>query len=313
MAFHDTIVAILQLFAVILIGWLIANKAPVSLIKLPEEFWGTLARFVYVVCAPALMFSELSTFDWKVEHVRFAGATAVGSLAAIALSVAVIGQRGCGENGKTMRAISFQPNCVFLGFPLIAGVLAGHTEAPGLASLFAGIEWPIVTIASIWILRQGHAREWKKTLRAFAGDPIIIGCVAGIAWSITDITLWKEVVTPIRWFGSLTSTLALVVIGARLRFGSVREQAADIGAVSAIKLVVIPTLGWIIACIFTLPPVATAAFVLLIGTPVAASTILLVNQHGGNAPLTANTISVSTILSLITLTAIAMALVPSGG
>lgn len=301
----STITAVLQLFSMIGLGWMLANRLPSTIIPFTDEFWRVLGKFVYNVCVPVLMFSVLSQFEWHQEHLRFIAATLIGTILFCGLMFVVVPRLNTNTQSATIAAIACQPNSVFLGFPLVASVFAQQSElALGLAAIYSALEWPITTTFSVAILRR-HKRDTRIEFRQFFKDPIILGCLIGFVWSSTGMEIPNAIQTPLTWVGGLTSTLALLIVGVRMKFGHIRQHLAAIFHTTAIKLLVLPLAGWIVAWMFGLTSITVAVFVLLIGTPVAVSTVLIVEQHKGDTELAAGAVTVSTLLSIVTLSVIA--------
>lgn len=314
-AMNTTFLAIIGLCLVIGLGWVLANRRFSRIGDMNEWFWTLLARLVYFVCVPSLMIVKLDTFIWDPGQFWFVGAVTVGIVVAILLTVSLLQLFPLNrEDKRTTQAISFQPNCVFLGFPLIQGILGDH--ALQLAIVFAGFTWPLITVASILVLtitqKDTAAVSFRtvveRIFQKLRTDPVILGCGVGLVLSLVPWDLPSALHEPLEMIGNLTSTLALLIIGARMRVTEVGNTKLAIGLVSVVKLLVIPFVTWGVIRFFPITELQTATIVLLIGAPVAASTILIVEQYGGNRTLNANAITISTLVSIVTMTMFAFVL-----
>ena len=167
-------IAILQLFGFIALGMLLSHCVSDRYIQTAPAFWNKLAQVTYLVFTTALMFDVLSRFEWEKGYTLFIVSTILGIVIAIVFALKLIS--GDNIQGLTAQAISFQPNCVFLGFPLIATVLNTHPQALAYAAIFAATEVTISTMAAIYILRREHTANNSSQLRLlrFAADTITI-------------------------------------------------------------------------------------------------------------------------------------------
>lgn len=308
--FLDAVGATVMVFSIIGVGWLVAHKFPRAIAHADGAFWKQLASLVYHVCIPALIVDMLTTASWERAPGWFIVGTVIAT--AVAIVTAVVASAALGPPSTmrtTVAAIAHHPNCVFLGFPLALAVF-GEAAMP-LAILFAIIEYPITTLASIAILNRGR-HDGVEALRSVARhmrvDPIVWSTAIGVACALTGIEIPPIIQTPLHWLRDVASPLALLTVGARLTLRSAPASRWAIGLTAVLKLAVAPALAYGIATALGLPPLERGAITLLIGTPVAISTILLVEQHQGDSVLTANAITVTTLASLLT-TAVIAALV----
>lgn len=301
-AFNGAAVAVVQLFVIIGLGWLVAKKLPTAP-TFPTEFWDKLARLVYVVFVPPLVFDALLATHWEASHARFAATTAIGSILAVALSAVLVPflprRSGLTDRQRaTLLCAVFQPNAVFLGFPLILGVV-GETGMP-YAALFAAIEWPLTTVASIWLL-QRHTLSLAEQARKIARDPLIIAIALGFVWSLCELPFPQAARKPLSLLGGVAAPTALVIVGARLALHDLKRHAAGIAWASAVKLVAIPLAMLALAHAFALPALPRNVFVLLMAAPIAASMTIIVQANDGDVELCANATSATTVASLATL------------
>ena len=272
-----------------------------------KDFWDKLAKLVYKVFLPAMIFNSLLATQWKTEYASFALATVIGSI--IALLVSLLFARLLlsrlaidTQQRRTLISIVFQPNCAFLGFPLIEGVVG--KDGMAFASIFATVEWPIVIIATLIVLQGWEASPVTK-LKEIAREPLMIAIMIGIPISLLGLSVPEIIRKPIAMGGSLAGPLALIVVGARLAIHDMQRHTAGIVWASAVKLVAIPSAMYFIAQAMGLSGVSLNVFVLLMATPIAAGMTIIVGANDGDVELCANATSVSTIASLATLIAIA--------
>ena len=77
----------------------------------------------------------------------------------------------------------------------------------------------------------------------------------------------------------------------------------SVGLSCALKLLIYPVVLYALSRFWHLPPLETRVLVLWGAMPSASSSYILARQMGGDAPLSAAIITVSTILAIITMPA----------
>lgn len=306
-AFLDAAGAALMVFSIIGVGWLVAHKFTRAIAHADDAFWKQLASLVYHVCIPALIIDMLANAAWERTYVWYIVGTTLATVTAIVTTITASAISGLPSAERTtVAAIAHHPNCVFLGFPLALAVF-GPSAMP-LAVLFAIVEYPITTLVSIAILNRGRhtgADALRIVARHMRTDPIVWSTAIGAALALSGIDIPPIVQTPLRWLRDVASPLALLTVGARLMFQSAPQNRRAIMLTAVLKLAVAPLVAYGIATVIGLPPLERGMLALLIGTPIAISTILLVEQHAGDSALTANAITVTTIASLLTTSVVA--------
>ncbi len=306
--------SVAQLFLIVAIGWLVANRFAATIGATPQ-FWGALSRLVYTIGIPAMTIDLMVGFQWRMDHLWFTLAGIITSLLNVAGSAAIGALASGTQYGKTFAGIAMRNNAGFMGIPLITAVL-GPTALP-LNALFLFYDGVIGNLASLKALANHHltadevsqADEPVPTPSLWK-DPLIVSLIIGAVVSFFPQSAIPTLIrTPLKMLSAMTPPLALLIIGARLTFQWDISTVAAIG-VSLYKLVASPLLAAGVCWAIGLGGVERAVLVLLWATPVALVTILLTEKHGGDSRLTANAISLSTVVSLLTLTVVAMLVKP---
>ena len=101
--------------------------------------------------------------------------------------------------------------------------------------------------------------------------------------------------------GSAALTLGLLCVGAGLEPGRLGRNPPALVAANMLKLVVMPVATWGFCRLLGVEDVTAATAVLFTAAPVSASSYVLARQLGGDAPLMAALITVSTIVAALTM------------
>ncbi len=257
-------------------------------LSLPRREIGLL---VADIGAPALVFHSLATA--KVEPallVQMAGASSIAILAFALLGFSV---------ARLMHwpVHTFVPPVIFsnsgnMGLPLC--LFAFGEDALGLAvACFAMFTlWQFSLGLWIWSGKRGFV----EILRS----PIAWASALGFACAALRLTPPEVITNTTQLLGGLTIPLMLITLGislASMRPGNMSRALT----ISALRLVVGPALGFLVAWLFRFRGDARGVLVVECAMPVAVFNYLLALRYGRDADEVAGLIMVSTLLSLLTL------------
>jgi malonate transporter len=147
-----------------------------------------------------------------------------------------------------------------------------------------------------------------KVGRSLIRNPLLVAPVLGAAWAATGLPIPTSAETFFRLLGDAASPCALVALG--LFLGERRTGVAAAGGVSGslllvgLKLILQPVLAWVLATqVFRLAPSLTHLVVVLAALPTGTGPFMLAEFYGREATITARSILLSTIGSLVTVSA----------
>jgi predicted permease len=278
-------------FALILLGIALRRWFEES-----TDFWAGLERLIYYVLFPALLF--MANARARIDFAAAAPMLASGVAATVAGMALAWLARPMFQPPAPTFAGGFQ--CAFrfnsyLGLALIGQL---HGDA-GLArmSLMLGIAIPLVNVVAIWSL----ARRTGNIGRELVRNPLIIGTMSGIAFSMAGLDLPASGWEILRRLGSATLPLALLAVGAALRLESGHGRRGLIAWWTTVKLVAIPAVAWLAGAWFQLDPVSLHCVVLFAALPPATSAYILAVRMQADAAISAVIISVGTVAAMATL------------
>jgi malonate transporter len=289
--------AIVPIFALILLGWWLRRQA-----WMPESFWIGAERLVYWVLFPALLCLSIGVVDtaqFPVGRIALALAAAILAMTSIALALGLASRLTPRQLTSVVQGC-LRPN-IYIGFAAVAALWPGPGAA--LFALAVAIAIPLVNLIAVVLLtRFGDATAgWIATLRQIALNPIILGCVAGIALSLTGIRLPQPVADTLRLLGQASLPLALLSVGASLDFSLIRGARNALAAASLAKLAVLPALTWAACRWLGVDPLATAVCTLFNALPASPSSYVMARQMGGDHLLMAAILTLQTMLAALTL------------
>ena len=296
----NIVTTIIPIFVIIVLGWL----ARVYGFMRPE-FLQQANRLVFYLAIPAMVFRSISKtsltsqFDEMVVMLSMLAVCVVFCCAWILGSIAHVhrSQRG------TFIQNAFHGNMGYIGLAVSFYFLG--REGLARASILAGFLMILQNLLAVIALQvfsennTGAQRRWAVVLKIL-GNPIILSALAGILVSATGIPVPLVFGRCLDILSDLALPLALLIIGASLSFAMVQSRLMTILSAGAMKLILLPGIGYLM---YRICDVATAAYLpglILLASPTATVTYVMAKEMKGDSELAVATISVSTLLSAVT-------------
>ena len=196
----------------------------------------------------------------------------------------------------------FRSNFVLLGLPLVENIFG--PEAVAVPTMMIAVVSPIYNIVSIFILESFRGKGRFSLASSFAKvlqNPMIVGALLGLFFVITGISVPEPLLKPVRQIAYCTSPVALLILGASFRFGTVSEEKRNLAILVLGRLLVIPALVMGTAYYMGFRGVDFVTILCIFATPCAVASFAMAQQLGSNAELAGNAVVISSGLSCVTL------------
>lgn len=197
-------------------------------------------------------------------------------------------------------------NLGFMGYP-VADALFGSESFfyVSLINLPFGL---LVFSAGVVMLRPDLGRHFDARLFL---SPGIIASVLGLAFFLAGVAIPSPVFEVLDLAGSVTTPLAMIVIGSFIASVSPVSIFSDrrLYIISALRLLVIPVLLYLVIRPFVTDPLLLGIPVILAAMPAAANTVLLAEEYRSDAGLASEGVFISTMLCIVTIPLIALLVV----
>jgi hypothetical protein len=274
-----------------------------------ERFLRSSDRLVYFIFFPAMLF-------WKIGSAPSMdnGATDLIAAAICAVAVIYLVSAVCLKLFRVphFAAGSFSQSCyrfnTYVGMAVIMNAL-GETGVSRFGILI-GFIIPIINVLAvstlIWYSGQTlDARERLRiTLRALISNPLIIGCLAGMAYSrlVGEFPVFLD--NTFRLAAMVALPLALLSIGGTLTLKNLKTHLGQAFLGSAIKLLMLPAVGWFFLNAFDASPLSFQVGMLFFALPASPAIIVLSSQLNSDTELASAAIVLSTLLSFFSMSAV---------
>jgi malate permease and related proteins len=294
--------------------------------QVDQPFLVILNRYIFYVALPFLLFLNIyniesfSAIDWLVVF-YVVGLFILFFLIGILFVKKWIKQ----DNQKGVILLSFvRVNFALIGIPLVSA-LGGEPSLQIYAVLIA-FTIPLTNIMSIMALmlfkkdQFGKRISIKFVLLSIIKNPLIVAISLGFVSLffrefISQINEGEQVLVlrtylpsiyeAIRMISITASPMALIALGGQFEFFTIKKLAHKIAIGVMARILIIPAIALLTAYFLVdLIPGFSPAFPALIaifGAPVAISSVIVVQQLGGDEALSRQIVVWSTLFSIITI------------
>lgn len=295
------VATIIPIFIIVLLGWGVHRRG-----FLPSGFIGPANRLVYYVAIPAMIFQSLtkSTLgEWfnpsviVLPLIALAGAYAIAWAASRALrqdrSLAGTFIQSCGHG-----------NLGYIGLAVVYYFLgdSGLVQASVIAG-FMMVSHNLLSVTALQFFAPDSGNRYGLKVYAIKimGNPIIVTVIAGLSISLMGIPVPLILRRSLAIISGMALPTALLIIGASLSLERIRLFVVTTLSAAAIKLMVMPALGWGLYRLFHVASVDMLPGLILLASPTATVSYIMAREMHGNTDLAVATISASTMLSAVTI------------
>lgn len=283
-------------FSLILCGFLVCRFSPLG-----RGVWEPVESLVYYFLFPVLLFTSIARSPLDVaETSSLIGAGLAMSVCGIAMAyalpcVAVLGRHVDRRDHAAAAQVAFRFNS-FIALAL-ADRLAG-ARGLQLIAVLIGFCVPLVNVGAVWPMAR-HGRTGMA--RALVRNPLIIATVCGLAFNLAGFRIPPFAEPTLLRIGNASIALGLMTAGAGLQLGSIATNKALTAGLLAIRHLLTPLAGFVLARAFHLDGVQTAILLAFSAMPTASSAYVLASRMGYNGAYVAGLVTLSTLTGMASL------------
>ena len=287
-------------FGWVLLG-LVLNRAGL----LPEPWIDRISRLSFNFLLPVLLCTGAAQVDYtqlvEARHL-LAGILATLLTAALAWLYSRLRNHPRALQGIFTQA-AFRSNLAIVGIAL--AVAAYGERGPGLAAPPIALMTALYNVMAVWVLNTtlGSDTDLASVLRGVLRNPLIIGIAVGIVLSLSGLPLPERIDALGAGLSTWFLPVMLVCIGGAMKLSQLRATGAIAWEATAWRLCIGPLLGVLLALALGVRGEELGVLFLLLSSPVAAASFVMVVAARGDGVLAANIVVLTTVLSAITVTA----------
>ena len=270
-----------------------------------DDFWFSLERLIYFVLFPALIIDSLAKAN--LSSLNVIPMSAALALATVAISgIVILAKKLVNVDGPAFGSI-FMGATRFNTYVGIAaaGALYGN-DGLALAALTIAVLVPLVNFLSILVLIKyaSTADEhsfWRAIIWPLVTNPLIVASSLGIVLNAVSWQLPIGIDAMISALGFAALPLGLLAVGAGLKSEIIGAAKIPLAWSSAFKLIAMPV-AMVLACrCLGLTGLPAHVAILFAALPSASTAYIIARQMGGDAPLMAGIITITTLIAAITM------------
>jgi predicted permease len=302
-----TLSVVLPIFALILSGYLCRRFG-----ALGEGASSELNRFVVRLALPALLFDIMAHAKWAdLDQPAFTAVFGVSSGAVYFMTLLVRFRASRSLADASIDGLNAgYANTGFIGLPLCMIVFG--KESLALATIATIVTVCLLFAVAIIFIEIGLQSEPRpvaltlKVARSLISNPLLVAPALGAMIAASGLALPGAANVFLTLLGNAASPCALIALGLFLAqtnpsAGSHRSVTL---ALVALKLVLQPAIAWLLSSfVLRLTDQLTHILVLLAALPTGTGPFMLAEFYQREAAVTSNVILISTIASLITISA----------
>ena len=285
-------------------GWVVAGAVLARIGWLPQSLNDRISRVSFNFGLPLLLFAGAASVDYS--SLRSATFLLAGVLATLAVTMASWGYSAWRGHVLAERGIfvqgAFRSNLAIMGLALC--ISAYGEKGAQLGALAVAVMTSLYNVLAVLVLNRtlGDNSSPVAALLGVLRNPLLIGIAAGVALSLSGLPV-PDVVEPASLrLGQFFLPLMLVCIGGAMKLSELRLSGSLAWEATFWRLVIAPLLSVLLALALGVRDEALGVLFLLVASPAAAASYIMVVAARGNGVLAANIVVLTTVLSVITLT-----------
>ncbi|MGD8271903.1 MAG: AEC family transporter [Desulfobacterales bacterium] len=287
-------------FALLLFGHLLKRAGLTH-----DAFLKTSDKLIYFILFPLLLFWKIGAASDRIGDPGLYKAAICAVVSVYILSSMYIKIFRVGA----FQAGSFSQSCyrfnTYIGMTVVISALG--EEGARQFSILIGLIIPLINILAVstltWFAKDKVSPQKRVVLtaKALLTNPLIIGCLAGIAY-------WKMiggfpvfVDNTFRLTSYVTLPLALLSIGGALTLSGIKNHFKLSLVACVFKLIILPLAGFILLKLFDTGGISLKVGMIYFTLPTSTALYILSAQLSSDTQLASAAIALSTILSFFSL------------
>lgn len=304
--FASVINTVVPIFGLILLGWACGKGG-----LLNGAATDALNRFVVYLALPALLFTAMANADLQVmAELGFVASFGIGTVITMLIYLWMSRHQNIEYLPRMINCLSVgYSNAGYMGIPLILLVFGQHALP---IAVIGAVMTVVVQFSLVIIVIEVHRARGRSLLPALKKialsllkNPILVSTALGIGVSAIGLKLPVAIMGGIDQLAKAATPCALLTIGLFIAQAKARTGGRAVTEIVLLKLFVHPFIVGVLALfVFDLDPLWAWCAILATALPVGTGSFMLAHLYHQDASTSARSILVSTIGSIVTLTAL---------
>ena len=271
-----------------------------------EVFAAKMNKFVFLVPLPVLLFEQLATVDfsevWDIKFILFCFVVTAISITISTLISLLWKDRSI--KGEFIQA-TYRSSAALLGIAFIQNIYGTAGMAP-LMIIGSVPLYNVMAVITLSLFAPGGGKldtaKLIRTLKGIATNPIILGILTGMVWSLLHLPMPTILNTAVDNLGKTATPLGLMAMGGALKFGKAFARPKPLIACSFLKLVGYEAVFLPLAVLLGFSHDMLIAIIIMLGSATTVSCYIMAKNMDYDGDFTSGVVMTTTLLSSFTMT-----------
>ncbi|GHU43350.1 transporter [Spirochaetia bacterium] len=295
--------AILPMLAAMFLGVLLSVFKNIK--ESDKDFLNTLC-FRYLL--PIHLFNSVSSIDFYAEFKVHIIIFCIIAIIFIAVTAWIIFTIAIKDRGRRCIFIiaSYRSNNLIFAMPLAANLFG--TEGTKIAAMLVPVTIIMYNLISVVVFiyhsQEASQSTWlsiKNTFVDITKNPLIIGSILGIAFSLLRITLPVSLHQGISSIAATATPISFVLLGAQINLKVLNSNIRPALALCCMRLIIVPAIITPIMVLVGFRGAALGALMVAFAAPCAVATMVMAHNYKTDPVFAAQAVYLSSALSIITM------------
>ena len=258
----------------------------------------SMTNLILYIVTPCVIINSY-TREFKPDMLKGLLITAVAAIISFIINIILAHTLLHDKDSKRERVIRFSSvfsNCGYMSIPLQNAIL-------GADGVFYGATYIAIFNIVLWTygVRLMSGDKNSISLKKIFINPGIIGTVLGLIVFLSPVKPLSTISEPIGHLAALNTPIPMLIIGYHLMGSGFKLKGFPVYLSMFLKLILFPSLMFSGLYLFGIRGTVLISSVTSVAAPVAAATTMFSDKFGGDTPLSAAMVSVTTLISIITM------------
>ncbi len=263
------------------------------------------SAYLYYFALPALFFVNIAKASFTPEILVFMLGGIIPILTAMMIYVLLYVTSWLSRNAFYLLTLStIFGSLAFFGIPFVTFAFPGVGERlAALSSAFIAMLSVTMSLVFLELYRLEGFTKWegvKHVGTRLSRNPLIISILLGVSFSLVGFDIPAPVSDPLGMLGDTTSVVAIFMLGVFL-YGRRYTKIAYAFKLSLLRMVFLPAVAFLSVRLLGLTGVEGSVLVIMNGTPVAISMIVLSERYDFYKETIVSLVLVSSLSAVVVL------------
>ena len=263
------------------------------------------SAYLYYFALPALFFVNIAEASFTPEILVFMLGGIIPILTAMMVYALLYITSWLSRNAFYLLTLStIFGSLAFFGIPFVTFAFPGVGERLAtLSSAFIAMVSVTMSLVFLELYRLERFTKWEGVKRVgtrLSRNPLIISILVGVSFSLVGFDIPTPVSVPLHMLGGTTSVVAIFMLGVFL-YGKRYTRIVYAFKLSLLRMIFLPAVAFLSVRLLGLIGVEGSVLVIMHGTPVAISMIILSERYDFYKETIASLILVSSLSAVVVL------------